>query len=76
MPRPPDAEAVYEAAERWVDAALRIDDSLFTPGVAIWAAPVIDDLYHRFVEQPDVAFADARSTAATGAWPSPTSTAG
>jgi hypothetical protein len=53
MPTPPGSEAVYEAAERWVDAALRLDDSLFTPGTAIWSAQVIDDLYHRFVEQPD-----------------------
>jgi MoxR-like ATPase/predicted RNA-binding protein with PUA-like domain len=53
MPKSPNSEAVYEAAKRWVDAALRTDDSLFTPGVPIWAAPVIADLYHRFVEQPD-----------------------
>jgi MoxR-like ATPase/predicted RNA-binding protein with PUA-like domain len=53
MPRLADAEAVYEAAERWIDVALGTDDSLFTPGVAIWSAPVIDDLYRRFVERPD-----------------------
>jgi MoxR-like ATPase/predicted RNA-binding protein with PUA-like domain len=53
MPRVAEAEAVYEAAGRWVEVALRTDDSLFTPGVAIWTSPVIDDLYRRFVEQPD-----------------------
>lgn len=42
------APAVYEAAVRWVGAALRNDDSLFTPGVPIWSAPVIADLYERF----------------------------
>ena len=26
------AQPVYEAAERWIDAGLRSDDSLFTPG--------------------------------------------
>jgi hypothetical protein len=38
MARPPDAQGVYEAAERWVDVALRTDDSLFTPGVALGRA--------------------------------------
>ena len=33
--------AVYEAADRWIAAALRSDDSLFTPGIPIWSAPVI-----------------------------------
>lgn len=47
-------EAVYEAAERWVDVALRSDDSLFTPGTPIWSADVIEDLYERFVNQPDL----------------------
>jgi MoxR-like ATPase len=44
---------VYEASDRWIDAALRHDDSLFTPGHAIWDPIVIADLYERFVENPD-----------------------
>ena len=34
MAKKPGRERVYEAASRWVDAALRNDDSLFTPGDA------------------------------------------
>lgn len=43
----------YAAAERFVEAALRHDDSLFTPGVALWTAANLDDLHARFVERPD-----------------------
>lgn len=55
MPRltHPAAVHVYAAAQRFIDNALRADDSLFTPGTPIWSAPVIDDLYQRFVEHPD-----------------------
>jgi hypothetical protein len=45
--------AIYEAAERWKDVALRGEDSLFTPGTAIWAPGPISDIYSRFVEHPD-----------------------
>ena len=31
------ADKVYAAAETWVELALRADDSLFTPGKAIWS---------------------------------------
>jgi MoxR-like ATPase len=48
-----NAALVYSAADRFVDAALRSDDSLFTPGVAIWAKTNLDDLDSRFVLQPD-----------------------
>ncbi len=34
----------YTAAQRFVDAALRADDSLFTPGAAIWSLANVDDL--------------------------------
>ena len=44
---------IYAAAARFVDAALREDDSLFTPGVAIWATANLNDLYARFVANPD-----------------------
>jgi 5-methylcytosine-specific restriction protein B len=53
MPHHPDRPRFYDAAQRFVDAALRQDDSLFTPGVPIWTAATIDDLYQRFVENPD-----------------------
>ena len=54
MAKKPGCESVYEAASRWVDAALRNDDSLFTPGTAIWSLRNLDDLHDRFVSQPDV----------------------
>lgn len=49
----PDTAPVYAAAQAFVDRGLAGDDSLFTPGRQIWSAPVIDDLFHRFVENPD-----------------------
>lgn len=48
-----DRQPVYMAADRWIESALRSDDSLFTPGREIWTQSVIDDLYDRFVGQPD-----------------------
>jgi hypothetical protein len=48
-----NAPLVYEAADRWIEAALRTDDSLFTPGTPIWSESVIADLYSDFVENPD-----------------------
>ena len=46
-------EPLYDAARRVIDAGLAADDSVFTPGVAIWTSTTADDLYHRFVEAPD-----------------------
>jgi MoxR-like ATPase len=43
----------YDAAERFVDAALRSDDSLFTPGRPIWSLETINKLHRDFVEHPD-----------------------
>ena len=48
-----DKESVYDAAQRWVQAALRSDDSLFTPGRSIWTLGVIDEFHQRFPGQPD-----------------------
>lgn len=45
---------VYEAAERWVQRALRIDDSLFTPGQPIWSLENLEDFHARFVGNVDV----------------------
>src|SRR5262245_43083054 len=47
------ADEVYNAASRWVDVALRADDSLFTPGAKIWEDSTLADLFERFVEHPD-----------------------
>ena len=46
-------EKVYDAAELWVDRALRSDDSLFTPGTAIWSSRWLGELHRRFLNQPD-----------------------
>ena len=46
-------QRVYAAAEKWVDRALRSDDSLFTPGVPIWSRRWLDDLRRRFLDRPD-----------------------
>lgn len=49
-----DVQPFYAAAQRFIDAALRKDDSLFTPGTPIWSLTNVDDLYRRFIEQPDL----------------------
>ena len=46
-------EPLYEAAQAWVDAALRGDGSLFTPGAEIWSQRWLDKLHRRFVEGSD-----------------------
>lgn len=46
-------ENVYAAAEKWVDCALRSDDSLFTPGKQIWTSQWLGELRERFLDQPD-----------------------
>jgi 5-methylcytosine-specific restriction protein B len=48
-----DRELLYDIAQRFVDSALRRDDSLFTPGRPIWSLDNLDDLYRRFVAHPD-----------------------
>ncbi|MXY75067.1 MAG: AAA domain-containing protein [Acidimicrobiia bacterium] len=47
------ADSVYAVAELWVERALRRDDSLFTPGESIWSSRLLDELYNRFLNQPD-----------------------
>jgi len=44
---------VYSSAARWVDAGLRHNDSLFTPGAKVWTARAVDELVHAFVDNPD-----------------------
>jgi MoxR-like ATPase len=53
MPRTRQRDALYSMAERFVDAALRHDGSLFTPGVPVWSLANLEDMNRRFVEQPD-----------------------
>ena len=44
---------VYDAAQQWVDQALRTDDSLFTPGKKIWCSQWLEELHQRFLNNPD-----------------------
>lgn len=46
-------QAFYDAAERFVDSALRADDSLFTPGLPIWTLANLQSLHDQFINQPD-----------------------
>ena len=46
-------ENVYQAADLWVDRALRTDDSLFTQGVPIWSGEGLRELRERFLDRPD-----------------------
>ena len=38
---------IYAAAQQWVDAALRSDDSLFTPGEPIWSLETLNEFLQR-----------------------------
>jgi 5-methylcytosine-specific restriction enzyme B len=51
------AQAVYAAARRVIDAGLREDGSVFTPGAAVWTLEHAEDLDRRFVRQPDTSSA-------------------
>jgi|FLYL01.1.fsa_nt_gi MoxR-like ATPase len=48
-----DTQPIYQAAERWVDAALKSSDSLFTPEAGIWSVELLDELIERFIDRPD-----------------------
>ena len=50
MARRAGCESVYDAAQRWVDAALRKDDSLFTPGHPIWSLNNLYDFRKRILD--------------------------
>ncbi len=45
---------LYDVAAQFVDAALRRDDSLFTPGRAIWSLPRLEELDRLYVQRPDL----------------------
>ncbi len=46
-------QRVYAAAEKWVDRALRSDDSLFTVGEPIWSRQWLSELRGRFLDRPN-----------------------
>ncbi len=50
----PGVENVYVATEKWVDCALRKDDSLFTPGKPIWTRELLGELRECYLDRPDV----------------------
>jgi len=53
VPRTANAEGFYVASDRFVQECLRHEGSLFTPGRTIWASGPVEDLYERFVRNPD-----------------------
>lgn len=62
--------ALAAAIDRFVGAAWRSRDSLFTPGKAIWTPENLEDLHRRFVQNPDESramFADKLKTQLAGA---------
>ena len=50
MARRAGCDVVYDAAQRWVNAALRKDDSLFTPGHPIWSLNSLYDFRKRILD--------------------------
>ena len=46
-------DKVYDAADKWVDCALRSDGSLFTPGAEIWSKQWLGELRERFLDKHD-----------------------
>jgi len=53
MAKTRERDALYEIAGRFVDAALRRDDSLFTPGTPVWSLETLQDLHDKFIGRPD-----------------------
>lgn len=53
MAKHPNKQAIYETAERWVEVALRNDDSLFTPETPVWSLEVLQEVRRHFIDQPD-----------------------
>ena len=46
-----DAGKIYAAVQEWINCALLSDDSLFTPGVAIWSSERLEEL-NQVLDQP------------------------
>jgi len=53
----PAKQAVYRAARRFVDVALRTDGSLFSPDRGVWSAATLEGLHARFNLAPDASAA-------------------
>ncbi len=53
MARRAGCDSVYDAAQRWVDAALRNNDSLFTPGRPVWTLNNLYDFRNRILNSTD-----------------------
>ena len=49
-----DCQPAYDAADLWIDRALKSDDSLFTPGVPIWSKDNLREARALFVDNSDV----------------------
>ena len=49
----PGVDAIYAAAQKFIDAALRQDDSLFDPGRPIWTLANLEDLHAHVIGNPD-----------------------
>ena len=47
-----NADHIYEAADLWVKHALESDDSIFTPGKAIWTSELLSELRERILDHP------------------------
>lgn len=56
-----DTTPILAAADRWIRECLIGDGAVFTSGESLWSAPVIDEVYHAFVEHPDVSSDDFMS---------------
>ena len=54
MPKNEPNSPVYRVAERFVDIALRRDDSFFTAGRSIWSLANLDELDRLYVQRPDL----------------------
>ena len=52
------AEQVYAAAQKWMNCALRSDDSLFTPGKPIWTRELLRVLHDQVLNRPEVGEGD------------------
>ena len=49
----PNCEAVYDAADFWIESALKSDDSMFTPGTPIWSEKWLGEARTRFLDKLD-----------------------
>ena len=44
---------VYEVADLWIRRALKADDSLFTPCKPIWSSELLEELFQKFLGNPE-----------------------